>query len=501
MVSRLSGRDAVSLHTESSTIPAHVVAVIIVEASGQVSHQRLHRLVGSSLPQMARFRSRLVGKPLGLGQPVWAEIDDYDPTPQMHSTAVPAPHGRQEFADLIARLAPGPLDRGKPLWEAWSIEGLEGGRWALAVKMSPAVSDGIAGVASVWPRLLTIDPQDDPTNSMRAEPSLGKPPPIGELVADTMQELLENQVRGVWLIAGAVPGVLRAAGRRLRGTGEPDQLPHEASSMSGPVPRTMFNAPLTERRAVAFASIPLAQLKTVNNAFGGSITNVFLAACTLSLRTWLQRHHTVPDYPLVMQIQLSLPDPDSSTVDNPFIFGRIRIPVQLNDPVQVLTDLHAATDRLNTARSSNTETTGLTVDFSTIASLIPPNVVHAGMQLYTRLGLWQRFTPICHGIVTYIPEPPAAGYCAGSKVVGVHTVAPLVEGCGLSIALIPHGDVMDLSVCVCPDNVPAVNDIATGIVESIGVLLAAAQESPRGEGRSVLSQITSRPKKRPQARR
>ena len=105
-----------------------------------------------------------------------------------------------------------------------------------------------------------------------------------------------------------MPGVLRAAVRRLRGTGGPDQLPHAASSMRGPVPRTVFNAPLTERRAVAFDSIPLAQLKSVSNAFGGSINNVFLAACTLSLRAWLQRHDAVPDYPLLMQIPLSLRD-------------------------------------------------------------------------------------------------------------------------------------------------------------------------------------------------
>jgi diacylglycerol O-acyltransferase len=89
-------------------------------------------------------------------------------------------------------------------------------------------------------------------------------------------------------------GVLQGVRRRLRGTGEPDPMPPAQSSMSGPVPHTVFNAPLTERRAVAFASIPLADLTTVNNAFGGSITNVFLAACTLSLRAWLQRHDTVP---------------------------------------------------------------------------------------------------------------------------------------------------------------------------------------------------------------
>ena len=235
MVSRLSGMEAVSLHTESSTVPADAVALIIIEASDQLSHQRLRELVGSALPQLARFRCWLVGKPLGLGQPVWAEIDDYDPTSQIHSATVTAPGGRREFAELIAWLTTGALDRHKPLWEAWSIDGLVGGRWALAVKVSPAVSDGVAGAASIWPRLVTTGPRDDPTSNLPPEPSLGTPPSIGELVTDTATEFLENYVTGVWLIAGAVPGVLRAAGRRLRGTGEPDQLPQ---AVSGPVPRT-----------------------------------------------------------------------------------------------------------------------------------------------------------------------------------------------------------------------------------------------------------------------
>jgi diacylglycerol O-acyltransferase len=95
---------------------------------------------------------------------------------------------------------------------------------------------------------------------------------------------------------------------------------------------------------------------------------------------------------------------------------------------------------------------------------------------------------------------PVPAYCAGAKVVGMHTAAPLVEGSGLSITVIPHGDVMDLCVYVCPDNVPAVDEIATGIAESVGVLEAAAQKSPRGQGRSVVSEITSQSTKRVDAR-
>jgi diacylglycerol O-acyltransferase / wax synthase len=494
MVTRLSGADAVLLHTQTSTTPAHAVALIIIEASDRLSHERLHQLVASSLPALARFRSRLVGKPFGMGQPVWAEIDDYDPTPQIHRATVTAPGGRREFADLIAQLTTGPQDR--PLWEAWSIDGLAGGRWALAVKMSPALSDGGAGPASMWQRLLTTGPHDDPANNLPAERSLGTPS-IGDLVTNTVSELIENNVTGAWLLAEVVTGVLRAVRGRLRGRGESEPISPAASSMTGPVPHTVFNAPLTQRRAVAFASIPLTDLKTVNNAFGGSITNVFLAACTLSLRAWLQRHDTVPDGPLVMQMPLAPPEADPTAIGNPLPVGRIRLPVQLDDPVLVLTNLHTATERLNTVREYDAEKGYVTVDFESIASVIPPSATHAASRLYTRLGLG----PICHGSVSYIAGKPVPAYCAGTKVVGMHIMAPLQAGCGLTIALTSHGDALDLSVCVCPDNVPAVDDIANGIAESVDMLVAAARKSPRGRGRSVVTKMTPHSTKRSHGRR
>jgi diacylglycerol O-acyltransferase / wax synthase len=499
-VNRLSGMDAVSLSIEKSTAPVHVVAVAVLAASDRLSHKRLHELVGSSLPLLARFRSRVVGKPLGLGQPLWAEIDDFDPSAHMHSVTLPAPGTRRGFSDLIAGLTARPLDRRGPLWEMWSIDGLEAGRWALALKMAPAVTGGVAGLTAVWRGLFDLSPQHDPIAVARAEPSLGRPPSIGGLITDTMRELLENQITGAWLIAAAAPGALRSAmGRPDRGLH--DQLPRTPSSMQGPLPRTVFNLPLTHRRAIALASIPLAQMRTVTRAFGGDLDNVFLAACTLALRAWLQRHDTVPDYPLSVGIPLSLRGAGSKSSSNHTTFGRLRLPVQLDDPVQVLSDLHTATEKLKMAGRSKADAVGPVADFATVASLFPPAVVHAGMQLYSGLGLSQRLVPISHGMVSILPGPRVPLFCAGAQVVGMHTATPLMEGAGLNITLITHGSVGDLSVCVCPDNVPAVDEIAIGIAESVGILAAAAERSPRGVSPSVLSEMTSHAKKRPHARR
>jgi diacylglycerol O-acyltransferase / wax synthase len=487
----MSAADAVRLLLQESTMPAHTVSLIILKPSDQFSHERLGQLVGSSLPQLARFRSRLVGRPLGVGQPLWAEIDDYDPSSQIHRATLQPPGGQRELADLIAQLSAGSRGHRKTPWEAWSIDGLWDGRWALAVRMSPALSDGGVGAASMWSRLLRSDAYDHRADSQPTEPRLGMPA-VGELVTDVMAELLEHQIRGLWLIAETVTGALRAVGGQLRGTSEPDPMPPELSSMSGPRPRNAFSAPLTKRRAVAFGSIPLADLETVSTAFGGNITNVFLAACTLSLRAWLQRHDIVPNDPLVMRMPLAPSGAAAATFGNPPLVEQIRIPVQLEDPIEVLTDLHTATERMNTAHRRDAENADPIVDLARIASLIPDTVVHAAMRIYSRLGgLRQRLAPICHASVSYISGQPVPAYCAGAKVVGMHTVAPLLEGCGLNITLTTRGEAMDLSVCVCPDNVPAVDDIATGIADSLDVLVAAARKSPRGQGRSVVTEMTS----------
>ncbi|BBX45202.1 wax ester/triacylglycerol synthase family O-acyltransferase [Mycobacterium cookii] len=497
MATRLSGADALSLHTQSQKTPAHTVAVVVMESADHLSHQRLHHVVAASLPQLALFRSRLVSKPLGMGQPVWAEIENYDPLPHIHSATVRAPGGQRELADFVAHLSSGGRRRRRPLWEAWSIDGLEGGRWALAVTMSPALNDGAAGAASVWPRLLTAKPNDDPANNLPIEPSVGSPPSVAEMATDAVTEFVENQLTGMWVIGGSVSRLLQTVTKRLLG---PAATAPASSSMSGPVPRTVLNEPLTQRRAVAFSAISLADARTVSGAFGGSITNVVLAACTMSLRAWLKRHDRVPDHPLLMWMPFELPAAGLKGVGKALSTGRLRVPVHLDDPIQILTNLHTATERLNVIRSGVAESYSSTIDSAVIGSLIPPTVAHLGMGLYNRSGLRNLLGPTCHGAVSHTAVEPEPAYCAGARVISMNTVAPLSDGCGLSIGLTARGDELEVSVCACPDNVPAVDEIATGIAISVDILASAAAKSPRGQGRSVVTEMTTHPANRPRGR-
>lgn len=499
MVTRLAGPAALSLQTQGPSTPAHNVAVIILDASDWLSRQSLHQLVVSSLPRSARFRGRLMTKPLGIGQPVWAEIADHDPSEHVHCATVPEPGGLAELADLVAELTSGHRECRERLWETWTVDGLAGGRWALVVIMSPALNDKLTEWASLWPRLLTRGPRLSAVDDLPIEPSLGTAPSVGELVIDMVTEIVENQVKGVGLIAATMLSALQSVRGRLLGPSEDRSIP-AAPPPTRPTPQTAFNAPLTKRRAVAFTSLSLADVRAVSNAFGGSATNVILAACTLSLRAWLHRYDRLPADPLSMRIPFELPATDLPRVDRALSVGRLRIPVHLDDPVQVLANLHTATERLNAVRRGLDESNYSAVDLMAIASLVPPNITRVAMQLATRSGLRRLYEPTSHGSISYVNVEPTPAYCAGSKVVAIHTLPPLAESRGLNIAFTARGDELDVSVYACPDNVPAIDDIATGIVNSIEVLLAAAQDSPRGQGRSVVTEMASHPANRSHGR-
>ncbi|OBB36152.1 wax ester/triacylglycerol synthase domain-containing protein [Mycobacterium sp. 852002-51961_SCH5331710] len=486
MGTRLSVNDAFALHTQTSTTPGHSVAVLVIEASDRLSHERLHKLVSSALPQMARFRSELVSKPMRMGQPVWAEIADYDPTPQIGTATVPAPGGRRELADLLAELTAEPQTSRRPLWEAWSIDGLASGRWALAVKMSPVLADGGHGLASMWQRLTTAEPNGDLRSSTETGP--GPTPSTGELLTDWLAEVIEGQLTGVWMAAGAVTSGLLAMRRRLRNAVDARVDPETVSAMRGAVPDTAFNAVLTKRRSLGLASIPLADVRAISDAFGGSTANVVLAACAISLRSWMRRHEAVPDEPLLVAVPLSRPTGDAAEDVHSLGVGHVRLPVQLDDPVQILTDLHTATERLSIAHRARDELATPQVDPAAVASLFPPWIARAGLQMFSGLT---RCVSSAQATVSFSLERPDRRYCAGARVVAMYSAEPLVERCGLNIGIITHGEVMSVCVSACPDNVRCVDDIAGGVAEAVGVLLAAAEDSPRGEGRSVVTELSS----------
>ncbi|MGP4055716.1 wax ester/triacylglycerol synthase domain-containing protein [Mycobacterium sp. 4D054] len=479
---RLAVADALKLNLQTATASAHSMSLIILEASADLDHETLREVVATSLPRLRRFRSRLVHKPLGVGRPVWADVHGYDARTQIHRATAPLPGGERELADVLTRLSVDAQHRSRALWHAWTIDGLAGGRWGLAVMTSPVLAD-----TPLWELLVSTEP--DRLSHPPAETGFGPAPSIGGLVADTVSEIVQGQLAGTRVIVGTVSGAVRAVCRAVRGVPDSPTDTEAVSSMRGPVPITVLNAPPTARRAVSLARLRLDDVKAVSDAFGSNTATVVLTALTLSLRDWLHRYGDVPDAPLLIEVPLSEPAGDPADRPNPSRMGLVRAPVQLDDPVQILTNLHTATERLNIDRCTDDEKSSTADDLASMASLLPPEALRWASALRSGMNVPAWRPPARHCRVSFLSAQP--GYCGGARVAGTYTSAPLAEGRGLSLTVTTRADVMDLCVSACPDNVPEIGDIAGGIVDGVDVLLAAAAKSPRGEGRSVVTEMTS----------
>ncbi len=484
---RLAESDARTLYLQTPTTPAYTVSVVVLEPSPGIDHAVLRGIVAVGLPRLPRFRGRLVDKPLGIGLPVWADIEGYDAHAHVHSASVPAPGGQRELAELVGRLAAAAQQESKSLWQAWTIDGLAEGRWAVAVMTSPAL-----GTAPVTDLLLSAEPH--PAGHPTVGAGFGPAPSVGGLVADAVTEMVQGQMTGARILLGGVSQAWRAARQLGYGPTESATDTTAVASMRGPVPATVFGAPLTARRSMRLASVRLDDVEAVSDAFGCNTATVVLTALTLSLRAWLGRHDTVPAHPLLFEVPVSSPSGDPADGRNASAIGQIRSPVQLDDPVQILTNLHTATERLNIANHFDPEIGAPAGDLDSLMMLLPPWAMRWAMALGAEVGQAAWHTPTGHCSVSFVSAPH--GYCGAARVAASYTSAPLAHSRGLSLTVTTGTDIMDVCVTACPDNVAAIGEISEGIVDAVGVLTAAAMRSPRGEGRSVVTEMNSYSRRR-----
>src|SRR3954454_5269984 len=207
-MNRLSGMDAMFLYGETPAVHMHVCAVIIVDPStmpGGYSFHRIKSVMESRLHLVPQFRRRLATVPLGLHHPVWVDDADFDLDYHVRRIGCPAPCGPEEVADIAGDIAGRPLDRSKPLWEFWVIEGLANGDVAIVGKMHHSTIDGVSG-ANLMMEVLDLepDPKDKPTEPEPFEP--GPAPSDWRLLGEAVGEVARHPLR----VAKLVPSTLGA---------------------------------------------------------------------------------------------------------------------------------------------------------------------------------------------------------------------------------------------------------------------------------------------------
>jgi diacylglycerol O-acyltransferase len=462
MMDQLSAMDASFLYIESPSLPQHVLGVMLFDAAGShggFSRERFRAVLEERIHLLPAFERALVEVPLHLDHPYWLRAAHVDLDQHLHHATCPAPGDLEALGLLVGEIGSTPLERDRPLWELWLVDGLQSGQVAMVAKMHHSTLYGAAG-ADMMAHLLDFGPEGrevEPAPTGDAEQA----PSTLSLLARAGLHTARRPGLAVQTVASGIRRVGKLGGLVTQAVGSkaPVTLPFSA-------PRSLINGRLTSRRQAAFTTVDFADIKAVKDAFGTKVNDVVLAAVTDALRGYLLKRDALPSRPLVASVPMNV---GAGAVEgtNKLTALMVPLPVLTEDPVNRLREVAA----FSKESKGFTDTLGLE-SIGELAELIPPLLVKGGSKLYDGLGLSRLHPPLQTLVVSNMPGPPIPLYCAGARVDAVYPLGPLLPGAGLNITVLSNMGSLDVGLLCCPDLVPEVWEIADAFPAAVATLLA-----------------------------
>lgn len=462
---RLSGLDASFLYLETSTQLLHVCGVIELDPTtmpGGYSFEKLQRELGARIPLLPGFRRKIKDTVFNIGHPVWVDDDDFDIERHCHRIAVPDPGDNAELAKLCAHIASQQLDRSKPLWEMWVIEGLADGRVAVMSKMHHAGVDGVTG-ANMISELCSLEPGAPPIHTEERAETAGRGGTV-EIAIGGLAEMASRPVKFARALSNSIPVVPAWVNRAQKG---------EAMPAPFTAPRTPFNGTITGHRSIAWVQLDLDRVKAVKNAFGVKVNDVVLTMVASSLRMYLEDLGELPEPSLVAMVPVSVHNksdrPGTNKVSG--MFAELRTDIE--DPAQRLKAIAEA----NAVSKEHNEALGASL-LQDWAQFAGPAMFGAAMRIYATLKLAERHPVIHNLVVSNVPGPPAPLYFLGARITGLFPLGPVFHGAGLNITVMSREGQLDVGLISCPDLVPDVWSLAETFPDALDELVAAAGSIP-----------------------
>jgi diacylglycerol O-acyltransferase len=454
----MSPLDEGFLHLEDRHTSLHIASLSLFEGPPP-DHDQLTALFTRKLPLVPRYRQRVVPVPLDLGRPVWADDPHFDLDYHLRRTALAHPGGDVELRRLVGRLMSQQLDRGKPLWEAWVVEGLAGDRWALVSKVHHSMVDGIAGT-DLLSRVLDTSPEPVGAPLGLAAWHPDEPPGAAELVAGALRE------RGLGLLAAAP---LRAA---LASPGRAGSLVlTTARGLAGyaanlrPVPASSLVGPLGPHRRFRWGAVGLEDVRAVRAAHGGTINDVVLALVTGGFRALLLSRHEPPRRGTVRSlVPVSVRHADQrGRLDNRVSAILADLPVEVADPVERYAEVVARMRRLKRAAEAEAGEA-----LTTAAGWVAAPVLASALHLAFRVPHRNLTT-----VTTNVPGPRQVLWACGRRMLATYPYVPIADRLRTGIAVTSYADALAFGVTADRDTVPDVDVLAQGLLAAVDELRPA----------------------------
>jgi diacylglycerol O-acyltransferase len=474
---RLTAVDASFLAQEGPSSHMHIGGIVLCEGPAPGFDEMLDH-IRTRLHLVPRYRQRLAQPPLETGRPLWVDDPTFNLEYHVRQTALPHPGSEEQLMLLVARIMSQQLDRSKPLWELWIIEGLDDGGFAIISKTHHSLIDGIAGVdlATVLFDLTPVPVEPEHPD----EPWQARPEPTGaELVAGGaigLAKVAAGAVAGALGIARNPQATLRALGVAAEGVGE------VAWAGLNPAPATPLNVPIGPHRRYAIVRNRLEDFKIVKNAFGGTVNDVVLTVVSGALRDWL---HSRGQRTEGLELRALVPVSTRAHEERGELGNRIAamrgpLPVYIADPIARLRAVKASMDGLKESKQA----VGAEV-LAGVQSFAPPTILAQASRLNFSTRLFNL-------IVTNVPGPQLPLYVRGREMSDVFPVAFLPKDHALAIAIMSYNGQMNFGLLGDYDALPDLDRIADGIEASLAELVALARRRtapprPRPNGRAQAS--------------